>query len=441
MTRLLNNNGKKYTPTDATYEPATGQTVITIGSHDFEIGDSIYIEPDSLTFTCALDGDLTEHSYPTTEFINYTPTLASYDPATGEFWAQIGVNALKVGDLVEFKPGSIVFTCAKDDNVTNHPAPESHHPFYKKQIVIDRIEGGTVIHMNVGAVAQGGGLHTFVSAETNAIQAEKSNPAYKQPVIITDRDATTITVSVGVSSDTSVHTFVSATTNAIREADMWTGTFTPQTATYDPISGDMEITIGNHDLPVGKWIEIAPESMVFSCDVGGVTGTDAAPLYDHPAYKEPVRVKAVTGNTITVNVTTTPIVNYDVSNATYDAGTGHLVLDIGTVGVAALKGPTAGLTATGASYDPSTGVMTLTVTGHNMANGDRVNIADNSLTFTCTQGSGNHSYPRSSDPASGNWLDISNVTTNTFDVQVLENIPSTNTTTHTFVSATTGWNY
>ena len=60
------------------------------------------------------------------------------------------------------------------------------------------------------------------------------------------------------------------------------------------------------------------------------------------------------------------------------------------------------------------------------------------MTFTCAEdGDGsNHTYPRSTDPVSGKWLRIRNVTTDTFKVRVLDFIPSTNTTTHTFVSAT-----
>ena len=50
-------------------------------------------------------------------------------------------------------------------------------------------------------------------------------------------------------------------------------------------------------------------------------------------------------------------------------------------------------------------------------------------------GATEHPYPRAKDPASRQILTISNVTTNTFDVQVLANTPSTNTTTHTFVRA------
>ena len=45
------------------------------------------------------------------------------------------------------------------------------------------------------------------------------------------------------------------------------------------------------------------------------------------------------------------------------------------------------------------------------------------------------SYPRSTDYASDRWLQVFDVTTNTFTVQVLDTIPSTNVDPHTFVSA------
>ena len=432
MSRLLNNNGKKYTPTNAVYSPTSGTTVLTIGTHDFAIGDSVFIEPNSLTFTCALDGNTTEHSYPTTEFINYTPTTASYDPATGEFSVNIGSNALKAGDLVEFKPNSIVFTCAMDDNVTNHPAPESHHPFYKKQIVIDRVDGFT-IHMNVGSVVNGGGLHTFVSAATNAIQAEKRHPAYKKPVKISDRDATTITLNVGESSDTSVHTFVSATSNAVREGDMWTGTFTPQTATYDPVSGDMVLTIGSHDLPVGKWIEIAPESMVFSCDVGGVTGTDAAPLYDHPAYKEPVRVKAITTDTITVNVGNA---NGHANNHTFVSADADCI-DANALYFSDPAKVLKAYTPTTATYDPVSGEFVVTLPSHDLTTDDHIELQPQSFVFSCAaNGGGNDFSPRIGDFAYKLPLAISAVTADTVTINV--GSAGTNTDVHTFVSADEG---
>ena len=83
--------------------------------------------------------------------------------------------------------------------------------------------------------------------------------------------------------------------------------------------------------------------------------------------------------------------------------------------------------------------MDVTVVGHSMRTGDYVKFDDDSLTFTCAEdGNGsNHTYPRSTDPVSGKWLKIRNVTNDTFRVRVLDFFPSTNETAHTFVSATT----
>ena len=83
--------------------------------------------------------------------------------------------------------------------------------------------------------------------------------------------------------------------------------------------------------------------------------------------------------------------------------------------------------------------MEITIANHGLKNNEQIKFADDSLTFTCLLDNNvtNHTYPRSTDPVSDKWLKIFNVQTNTFQVQVLDNIPSTNTTTHTFVSATT----
>ena len=93
-------------------------------------------------------------------------------------------------------------------------------------------------------------------------------------------------------------------------------------------------------------------------------------------------------------------------------------------------------TATGAAFVPTSGVLTVTVAGHGFTNGDFVKFTDGALTFTCDEDNNgsNHPYPRSTDPASGKFLEVSNVSTNTFDVNVGV---STNTTNHSFVSAVT----
>ena len=105
-------------------------------------------------------------------------------------------------------------------------------------------------------------------------------------------------------------------------------------------------------------------------------------------------------------------------------------------------------TPTAGSYNPSTGIVQLTSNAHNMMVGDKIQIAANSLTFTCAEdgGSAQKTYPRAlgsgvnaakADPLYKTLVAISATTVNTFSFQCLENIPSTNTTAHTFVSAGT----
>ena len=93
-------------------------------------------------------------------------------------------------------------------------------------------------------------------------------------------------------------------------------------------------------------------------------------------------------------------------------------------------------TPTGATYDPNTGLMVVTIANHGRVNGDFVKFADGAIRFSCTYGGGgNGDYPRSTDYASDRWLQVFDCTTNTFTVQVLDSIPSTDLSPHTFVSA------
>ena len=75
---------------------------------------------------------------------------------------------------------------------------------------------------------------------------------------------------------------------------------------------------------------------------------------------------------------------------------------------------------TGASYNPASGVMVITSAGHGLTTSNTISIANNALTFTCAMDNHatQHSYPRAGDPASGQALAISAVSTDTFTVNV-----------------------
>ena len=241
---------------------------------------------------------------------------------------------------------------------------------------------------------------------------------------------------------------------------------TPTAATYTASTGNLVLTIANHGLSAGNVVKIAANSMSFTCSMDNNYSLKTYPRTTDPVYGNNITIGSVTTNTITLPIGSSPLVNYTPgSNTEYDTVTGDLILDIGTSGAAAryvgeqiklangaitftcasdgnqtqLSHPRAIIdphTPESAAYVASTGIVTITLADHGFANDDWVKLEDNALTFTCTKDSNgsNHAYPRSTDPISGKFIQISNVTTNTFDINVGAS-PAGQQYDHTFVSA------
>ncbi len=152
-----------------------GNRIPEIDTHAF-IGDLIteYI----LTNTAWTPGgtlNQTINTGLTTELYQYTPTGAQYTPTTGELTLTIGEHNLVAGSSIRIATGGITFTCALDGNSTLHPYPRA------------------------SGVPNDSG----------------TDPFYNTPIFIDSVTDTTITINVGVSSDTSDHTFASALTSAV----------------------------------------------------------------------------------------------------------------------------------------------------------------------------------------------------------------------------------
>jgi len=94
--------------------------------------------------------------------------------------------------------------------------------------------------------------------------------------------------------------------------------------------------------------------------------------------------------------------------------------------------------ATGTTYNPANGELSITSNSHGLSVGDLIRIDDMAITFTCSKDShgSNHPYPRNTDPASGKLLTVSAVSANTFTVNVGPSSAS-DQYTHTFVSGVT----
>ena len=402
------------TPTNATYNPATGDLVLTKTGHGLVTGDAVQIATYGLKFTCDFDSNQSEHTYPrpldpsngallpvtgstsstftvnvgTTANVNYDVTNAIYNETTGDMFLDIGSNTLDVGRHVKLPDNAITFTCTKDGNATTHSYPRS----------TDYASGKSLTVLEIG-----------------------------------DSE------------------------------------FTATNAAYVPATGVLTLTVPNHGFANGDNVQIVSNSLNFTCDMDNNYTVHSYPRVSDPAANKYLPVGNVATNTFTVNVGTTGTVNFTPSNVAYNPVTGLMILTLGN-GHGLVTGShlkiqpnsltftceeddnatnhsyprttTTTHTVTAADYNGTTGIMTLTIPQHGFSNGDQIKIADNGVTFTCAQdGNGtNHAYPRSSDPASNSWLEISNVTANTFKVQVLlsDGIPSTNVTAHTFVSATSG---
>ena len=107
--------------------------------------------------------------------VQLTPTDATYKPETGVMTLTVGAHTMSVGEEIQIAPDAITFTCALDGNATLHPYPRA----------------------------------------TGVPNSTGKDGFYYAPVEITGVTANTITVNVGVSSDTSLHTFSSATANGV----------------------------------------------------------------------------------------------------------------------------------------------------------------------------------------------------------------------------------
>ena len=434
---------KTFTISDADYDPASGDVELTIGSHSLRAGTGIKIEPESITFTCSLDNDQTEHSYPKSDILSETVEAADYNPQTGELTITVERHGWEDGDFIKFDDDSLVFTCTTDNNQTEHSYPRSTDPVSGKWIPIEDTYGDT-FKVNVG-VSSDVSTHTFVRATLNGLK-KKKDKTFDTSVPIVSTTATTITVNVGSSTDTSVHTYVPRL-------------YTVTDATYDPASGILGITSANHGFTAGDGILLGDGSLTFSCTCDGNVEEISYPRSTDPASKKRLNVISATNDQLTVNIGASPFVKYTPTNATYDGSTGLMEVTIGNHGInpnttvkmlangitfscGAATGthtfvsgvtdaitPNSGPTytaATGTTYDPSTGDLVLEIGTHSLSTSNTVTIADNGVTFTCdadNHGS-NHSYPRSTDPASGQDLAITSTTATTITVNVGAAAPS-----------------
>jgi len=424
----------KYTPSDATYTPKNGKLKLNL------VNNSLF-----------------------TSSTSHTPSDIEYNAHVGILTVYTATaHGFSSGNLIKFDDYALTVKCSMDGKSTNHTYPRPTDPMHNKWQSIT-VESTTKFKLDVGASP---------TKWYNASFAE-----YDPTVGIT-----TITVGSNTFRGPSKHT--------------------PTNAAYNPTTGVFTITLNNHRFNNGDWINIATESLVMSCNYNGASGTAAQKSYPRTtdsAYGKWIRISNVTTNTFEVQVlNTTPstntnphtfvswadnaisratstvkiateslrftcakdnnATNHDYPRATAGDGSPDpayntsvpivartdttVALGIGTadfsdVGLHTFVSPTK-QKPTAATYNASTGAMTVTIASHGFELGDAIKIDNNSMTFECNYGGGGEeNYPRATDPAADTWLPISNVTTNTFDVNV-GGAGAAASNAHTFKIATAG---
>ena len=226
------------------------------------------------------------------------------------------------------------------------------------------------------------------------------------------------------------------------------------TATYDEKTGILSVTTNSdHGLIFGDQNndEVRLEGLEFSCPGGsGITTT----IFPDKDVKDYSVIGVSSSQTFQVNVGISTIVHTYVGQGTVTPYYGNLNLGSGYNGLVSIavtvfesghSGNIATITAapigfnthifvsaesnaidgsitpqSGTTYNPQTGILSVTASSHGLTTGDLVTITDESLTFTCAQDNHTttHKYPRSTDPVSGVSTAVTVVNTNKFTVDV-----------------------
>ena len=89
--------GDEFDVSDATYDPSTGLTTLTIGTHSLIAGNRVTIKPGSIRFTCTSDGNQTVLAHPRKSDTPYnrsqlltavTSTTITFNAGASPAWAQ-----------------------------------------------------------------------------------------------------------------------------------------------------------------------------------------------------------------------------------------------------------------------------------------------------------------------------------------------------------------
>ena len=383
-----------FTPTAANYDPKSGIVSFTVANH-------------------ALNA-------PTTHKAGAGTT---YHPLSGIMTVTVDSApspAFQNGEYVKLENDAVSFSCNYGGSIGTASYPRTSDPISGKFVPISNVNGNT-FEIGVGT-GKGNYNHVF---QTNQDVTNNS--------IITGGDYT--------------HTWKGGNAADVLKDESSGTTYTVSGASYTPSSGQLVLTVTDSTgLSASDAIRIKVNSLTFSCSMDNHATDHTYPRTTDPIWDtlgsgsndgtwSKIQSCTVSANQVTFNVGASPTVQYTPSNAVYNPNSGEMVLTLPAGwNLNNDKSAVALAATTGTTYNPSTGAMNLTITGHGLHTGDRIRFLDNSLAFTCDKDSHatEHTYPRPHDPDSNKWLPVTYVDTNNISVTVNT---SSYTGIHTFVNS------
>lgn len=150
------------------YNPVTGIATITVSNHGFSIGERIKLDDGSLTFTPTVSVSNKYRSILSTTTNTFTIDVGtSSNTGIHTFVSGTAGGIKKANDHVKILDGSLVFTCAKDNNATQHPYPRMTDPISNKWVAIGNTTANT-FELDVG-VSRDTSTHSFISGATDSL--------------------------------------------------------------------------------------------------------------------------------------------------------------------------------------------------------------------------------------------------------------------------------
>ena len=215
-----------FTPTNAAYTASSGNLVITTASaHGLTTSNTASVSADGLTFTCAMDSNMTNHTYPRTSdpisgiataitgvttntftinvgaspIANYNVSNASYNASTGIMELTVGSHSLTAGTSIKLATESLTFTCAKDGNVTQHKYPRKPDPYYGGS-TITGVAGTNTFTVNVGTSTVATYYKSGGTVQGAILAPRSTDPSAKGTTINRVPSTTSFEVNTGVST-------------------------------------------------------------------------------------------------------------------------------------------------------------------------------------------------------------------------------------------------